>query len=339
LILYEMLCGIRENMTIAELVARMKAAPPSARQVNPAVSAELDAIVMRCLKPAAGDRYQTSAEVAAALSDFKRRKRGPIPAFALPGWVTRAAAAAAVLALLAGLGYWLKTPGAAKTLAKGREAVAQSLDRLAALSPATLLARETDPADGVAEKRHTEAASAAAAAEPVAEREQTRSAAAEPRQSQATHTARSAPVQFERPASVASAIPPMQVNHAPLQARFDDVRGPDRVLPAAAAMPSRPQDHHVPAAVRPFVPWNESGRAASSPWIASPRPSRVTLDDTATATSGVAPTTRTASTSASGGWLDRLLSGKGGASVERYADAFEEFQVCHLPNEERRTKN
>jgi hypothetical protein len=332
LILYEMLCGIRDNMTIAELVARMKAAPPSARHVNSAVSAELDAIVMRCLKPAAADRYQTSAEVGAALSDFKRRKRGPIPAFALPGWVTRAAAAAAVLALLAGLGYWLKTPGAAKTLAKGREAVAQSLDRLAALSPATLLARETDPTAGVAEKRHVEAASAAAAAEPVVEREQTRSAAAGPGQSQAARTAPSVPVQFERPASVASAMPPMQVNNAPLHARFDDVRGHVRLLPAAAAMPSRPQEHHAPAAVRSFVPWNEPGRAASSPWIASARPSRVTLEDTPAATSRVARTPRTASTPASGSWLDRLLSGKGGASVERYADAFEEFQVCHVPN-------
>src|SRR5688572_5995270 len=92
LIAYEMLCGIRPNLTMAELHARMKAAPPSARQLNPAVSSELDAIIMRCLKPAAADRYKTSMEVGAALTGFKRRKRGPIPEFTMPRWAPRAAA-------------------------------------------------------------------------------------------------------------------------------------------------------------------------------------------------------------------------------------------------------
>src|SRR5690606_29768837 len=42
LILYEMLCGTRRNLTINELLARMKAPPPGPRQLNPAIPAELD---------------------------------------------------------------------------------------------------------------------------------------------------------------------------------------------------------------------------------------------------------------------------------------------------------
>src|SRR5688572_17715711 len=75
LILYEMLTGPRTNLTMAELMARMKAPPTAARQLNPAVPADLDAIVMKCLQPAASDRYQTSAALADALTRLNQRKK------------------------------------------------------------------------------------------------------------------------------------------------------------------------------------------------------------------------------------------------------------------------
>ncbi len=147
LIVYEMLCGTRPNLTIAELLARMKATPPPPRQVNPAVPAELDSIVTRCLKPAAADRYQTSVDLGAALSGLRRKKRRAVPAFATPTWLPRAAALLAV-ALLAGLAYWLvTTPRGANALARARAAAARSLEPLKALNPATLLAREESAAE------------------------------------------------------------------------------------------------------------------------------------------------------------------------------------------------
>jgi hypothetical protein len=157
LILYEMLCGIRPSLTINELLARMKAPPTPAHHVNAAVPLELDSVVTRCLKPGAADRYQTSAEVAEALSDLHGgRKRRPV---AVPwrGWLPRIAALL-VLAALAGLGYGLLEPGhAARTAAKAQKLGARALDRVTQLNPAepvikaleklnpvTLLAREED---------------------------------------------------------------------------------------------------------------------------------------------------------------------------------------------------
>jgi tetratricopeptide (TPR) repeat protein len=109
LILYEMLCGPRfmPKGAVADLFSRMTAAPAAARAANGQVPEALDAIVTRCVQPAPADRYQTAVELAAALAALSRRGHGPRPA-GVPApkrWITRAAAIAALLALL-GVGLW-----------------------------------------------------------------------------------------------------------------------------------------------------------------------------------------------------------------------------------------
>ena len=68
-ILFELLTGrhpfpVRKRATRAETVApddrRPRAAPPSVREVNPAVSPGVEAIVLKCLAPDPAERYQTA---------------------------------------------------------------------------------------------------------------------------------------------------------------------------------------------------------------------------------------------------------------------------------------
>jgi hypothetical protein len=151
LIVYEMLCGTRPNLSIAELMARMKAVPTPPRQVNPAVPAELDSIVTRCLKPAAAERYQTSMDVGIALGELTRaRKRRALPAVPWQGWLPRIAALLAV-ALLAGLAWWLvKTPRGERAMDSGRRAASRAVERLRELNPAALLTRQEPVASDTA---------------------------------------------------------------------------------------------------------------------------------------------------------------------------------------------
>jgi tetratricopeptide (TPR) repeat protein len=72
LILYDMLVGRpraeHAGSAIAELQGRMQHPPPAAKSVVPGVPEELDRIITRCLEPDADKRFQTSAELAAALN-------------------------------------------------------------------------------------------------------------------------------------------------------------------------------------------------------------------------------------------------------------------------------
>jgi tetratricopeptide (TPR) repeat protein len=139
LILYEMLSGPRATMTMADLLARMKSPPISVRHTNPQVPEALDAIVTRCLQPAAADRFQTATELATALASLGRTKRrfaaGPM---ASRKWMSRAAVAA-LLAMLGAGAYWMTTPRGTAVLTKGRTMLAGSVR---ALNPATLFAGE-----------------------------------------------------------------------------------------------------------------------------------------------------------------------------------------------------
>ncbi|HEY6361486.1 MAG TPA: protein kinase [Vicinamibacterales bacterium] len=109
LILYEMLCGPRfmPKGAVADLFARMTAAPGAARAANRQVPEALDAIVTRCVQPGVEERYQSAVELVAALAALSRRGHGPVPGRppAPKRWPLRAAAAAVVLAL-GGLAYW-----------------------------------------------------------------------------------------------------------------------------------------------------------------------------------------------------------------------------------------
>jgi serine/threonine protein kinase len=81
LILYEMLCGPRfmPKGAVADLFGRMTAPPAPARAANRQVPEGLDAVVTRCVQPAPADRYQSAAELAAALAALSRRGRGLRP--------------------------------------------------------------------------------------------------------------------------------------------------------------------------------------------------------------------------------------------------------------------
>ena len=330
LVLYEMLCGIRDDLTIAELLARMKAAPPSARQRNPGVPADLDAIVMRCLKPAAGDRYQTSAEVAAALSGFNRSKRGAMPAIAWRGRASRAAAAALIIALIAGLGYWLKTPAAAKVLAQANAVVAKSVDKLSALSPAALLASEPSPPEVDAEKVKVTTPAPAAAS---VQAERALAQADEQRRDATSDGPRPAYTEVPRPDRVAPVLPRVDVKAAALRTPFDNVRRPDRALPAIEQPPSRRSPEMRAASAAPsLAPWNTGSGPAPSPFVAA-------MESATSSRSPVAASEETpavvqlvrAAAERSTSWLDRVLSAGTYVKTDRYADAPAEFQVCHVP--------
>ena len=71
LIVYDMLLGRRRaeqaDSAVGELEARMKQAPPSVRSVAPEIPVAVDALVSRCLDPDQAKRFQTTAELVAAL--------------------------------------------------------------------------------------------------------------------------------------------------------------------------------------------------------------------------------------------------------------------------------
>ena len=109
LILYEMLSGRRQlagDGAVSDLVARMATAPRPVRAVNPEIPEALDAVVTKCIQPKADDRYQSCAELRAALDGLDSEGRAivrPEPRAVTP---KLAALAAALLAGVAGVTYW-----------------------------------------------------------------------------------------------------------------------------------------------------------------------------------------------------------------------------------------
>ena len=117
LLLQEMTTGTRE-LSVIEILGRMKSAPPSLRQSHPEVPEALDAIVTRCLQPNPSKRFQTAVELAQAIAGLPRggRDRAPIGGM-VRRWLPRVAVAA-LLPLLAGLAYWALTHGVVARLAR-----------------------------------------------------------------------------------------------------------------------------------------------------------------------------------------------------------------------------
>ncbi len=112
LILYDLLLGPRRtsgrDSAIAGLMSRMQQAPPTPRSLDPTIPEPLDQIVGRCLQPDPAARYQTTAELTAALDQLdpngdavkaKRRVTLSVPM----------AAAVIVLAIVLGVGGWWRT--------------------------------------------------------------------------------------------------------------------------------------------------------------------------------------------------------------------------------------
>jgi hypothetical protein len=125
LILREMLCGATPNLSMPEVLGRLKTPPTPARQINPKVPVPLDEIVSRCLRPAAADRYQTAAELAAALAGLSRRAASGSDG-RLWQWAARAAAVVAIAALGAGA-VWLLATTSDRLLAAGQSAVSNAM--------------------------------------------------------------------------------------------------------------------------------------------------------------------------------------------------------------------
>ena len=334
LIVYEMLCGIRPNLTINELLARMKAVPTPPRQLNGAVPVELDGIVTRCLKPAAADRYQTSAEVGAALSGLKQgRKRRAMPVVPLQAWLPRIAALLAV-ALLGTLAYWLvNTPRGARAMASGRQMASRSLEGLRSLNPAALLPRNepdvgdvralaTDPQAQTIEAGRLHLAPAPAPTE-------RSKRAASMVDSAAVRFAPIAPPHAHRVSQVVEAAPPAaRQNVAARQAG----RLTPSIVPSIAPRGSptgRATDAIATAGT--LEPWLAAGAAEPPRFVAArPQPAVIAAASvlerlpSASVDPQRAPATRETT------WLDRILP------VRSYrapmpADAGTEFQICHLP--------
>jgi tetratricopeptide (TPR) repeat protein len=70
LIVYDMLVGrqrlAKRDNPMSELLARLSAAPPAPRTINPNIPEAIDQIVMKCLQPSPDARYQTTAELVRA---------------------------------------------------------------------------------------------------------------------------------------------------------------------------------------------------------------------------------------------------------------------------------
>jgi serine/threonine protein kinase/tetratricopeptide (TPR) repeat protein len=117
LILYDLLVGQKRAGNainpLDELQARMEQAPPRVRTFVPSAPERLDEIISSCLEPDPDKRFQTSAELAAALAALDGDGR-PIPVPARFSKTLLAAAAATVVALVTGTWYFTRAVPPAK---------------------------------------------------------------------------------------------------------------------------------------------------------------------------------------------------------------------------------
>ena len=118
LLLYDMLTGrqrlARRDSPMSEIMSRMQHAPPALRQLDPAIPAAVEAIVSRCVEPAADKRYPATPELVAALEALTRDGH-PVarPRAGARAWLTPVALGVAVLALgFAAWSMWVARPPA-----------------------------------------------------------------------------------------------------------------------------------------------------------------------------------------------------------------------------------
>jgi len=109
LIFYDMLLGRRRiekaQSAFAEFRGRIEKAPPSPRSLDPEITESVDQIVARCLEPEADDRFQTTAELQAALDRLDDQGE-PLPITRILTPKLMAAASVLVVVLLGGT-WWL----------------------------------------------------------------------------------------------------------------------------------------------------------------------------------------------------------------------------------------
>jgi tetratricopeptide (TPR) repeat protein len=91
---------------VSDLMARMNAAPAPVRGLRPEIPDALDAIVTKCLQPAARDRYESCAHLLAALDGLDSEGRA-LPKPQVRGITPKlAAVAAGIILAVAGTAYW-----------------------------------------------------------------------------------------------------------------------------------------------------------------------------------------------------------------------------------------
>ena len=93
------------EQAVADLMQRIREAPPSLRMIDPAIPEPLDVLVARCVQPDPAKRYQTSSELAAALAalDENGHVRPTVRSAAPPPWRLPAAAAVIAAAIIVGI--------------------------------------------------------------------------------------------------------------------------------------------------------------------------------------------------------------------------------------------
>ena len=106
LILHRILVGSRHAGgaagVMADLNARMTAEPARLRTIDPSIPPAVEAIVSRCLQPDPAARYQTTAELVAALNGLDSNGVPlPPPPHLWSSWRFRGAAAAVIVAIVA----------------------------------------------------------------------------------------------------------------------------------------------------------------------------------------------------------------------------------------------
>jgi len=109
LIFYDMLVGRRRieraQSAFAEFRGRIEQSPPAPRDLDPEIPEPVDQIITRCLEPDADDRFQTTAELQAALDRIDEQgELLPVTRILTPRMM--AVAAVLVVALLGGT-WWL----------------------------------------------------------------------------------------------------------------------------------------------------------------------------------------------------------------------------------------
>ena len=106
LILHRILVGSRitggASAVMADLSARLTTEPARLRTIDPAIPAAVEAIVSRCLQPDPAARYQTTAELVAALNGLDSNGVPlPPPPHLWSSWRFRGAAAAVIVGIIA----------------------------------------------------------------------------------------------------------------------------------------------------------------------------------------------------------------------------------------------
>ncbi len=107
--LSEMLVGRRHSSDgeggVADLMQRIREAPPRVRTTDPAIPEPLDDIVARCVEPVPANRFQTSADLARALAELDENgHRLPEVARTVSAARWRVAAIAALVVAAVGIG-------------------------------------------------------------------------------------------------------------------------------------------------------------------------------------------------------------------------------------------